>query len=172
MDPNFQLCVERVFRHEGGFSDNPSDPGGKTMFGITEQVARKNGYKGEMRFLPREMALSILEREYWTPIRGSELPLPLAFQLFDFAVNSGPPVAVKFLQRVLGTVPDSIFGPLTMGKIRELGEGKPLSQVCFELIDLRRQFQQSLITWGTFGKGWTARNFQNISFLLKDLHVL
>lgn len=160
----FLRCVNRVLSHEGGYSDNPSDPGGKTMFGITERTARRNGYTGEMRFLPRETAIAIYEAEYWTPIRGDELSPALAFPLFDCAVNSGPPLAIKLLQTSLGVLSDGIFGPKTLAA---LDAAEPLS-LGLKVITARQEFQMSLPTWPVFGKGWTRRNFKNLSYLLED----
>lgn len=160
----FLRCVNRVLSHEGGYSDHPSDPGGKTMFGITERVARKNGYTGDMRFLPREEAVKIYEAEYWTPIRGDEVPPGIAFTLFDCAVNSGPPLSIKLLQTALGVTVDGVFGPKTLAALTEK-EPLPFG---LALIRARQEFQMSLPTWPVFGKGWTRRNYANLSFLLED----
>ena len=110
----FARAVSRVFSNEGGYANNPRDPGGETMWGITLRVARAHGYTGEMRFLPKETALSIYEREYWLPIRGDELPFPVAYQLFDFSANSGPIQAIRSLQTTLGVKVDGVFGPRTL----------------------------------------------------------
>ncbi len=56
---NFDTAFTKVLGHEGGFSDHPDDPGGKTRFGVTEAVARRVGYKGEMRELPLDLAKQI-----------------------------------------------------------------------------------------------------------------
>lgn len=92
---------------EGGYSDHPADRGGPTRFGITEAVARANGYDGPMRALPRELALDIYRRRYWREpgfdfvARRSE---KLAGELFDTGVNMGPAVAIGFLQRALNAL--------------------------------------------------------------------
>ena len=165
---NFSVAVERVLSHEGLYSNNPSDPGGETMFGITLRTARKNGYIGDMHFLPRDEAIRIYEAEYWTPIRAEEFPFPLAFQLFDFSVNSGPIQAVKILQKVLGTAVDGVFGPTTF----DLASSDKPAAVALALLHERSLFQARLPSWPSFGKGWTDRNFKNIAFLLKDLEML
>lgn len=53
-----------VFALEGGYADNPADPGGKTNHGITEQVARQHGYQGDMRELPKGFAERIYAQDY------------------------------------------------------------------------------------------------------------
>ena len=165
---NFDIYVFRVLRSEGGYSNDPRDPGGETMWGITLRVARKNGYMGSMKFLPREMAVSFYETEYWLPIRGDDLPLAIASPLFDAAVNSGPEQAIKFLQRALGVVPDGVFGPVTLAAAL----AKSPAKVAIESILSRHAFQASLPTWPAFGKGWSTRNLQNARELLDDLGLL
>src|SRR5687767_1173156 len=96
--PAFERALKRVHLDEKGYSNNPLDPGKETMWGITARVARKWGYKGEMRFLPLPTANDIYYQEYWLPIRGDDIPFPLASLLFDGAVNSGPPQSIIWLQ--------------------------------------------------------------------------
>lgn len=96
--------VERVIEREGGFVNNPADKGGPTNFGITEAVARAQGYRGSMRSLPREEAAGIYKRLYWLRPRLDEIAErapDVAEELFDTGVNMGPAVAVTFLQRAL-----------------------------------------------------------------------
>ncbi len=165
--PGFQLAVSRTLDLEQGYTNHPSDPGGATNMGITERTARRNGYQGDMRFLPPQTAISIYEAEYWTPIQGDNIPFPIAYQLFDFGVNSGPIQAVKELQRLLKLQDDGIFGPKTLEKALLA----PLPRTAFSLLRARMDFQRKLPTWPAFGKGWTDRNFQNVEYLLEDLHV-
>lgn len=96
--------IDEVIRAEGGYSDNPNDSGGKTMYGITEKVARENGYKGDMRNLPLELARSIYFRKYAVEPgfdRVLDLSPEIAAELVDTGVNCGQGVAAQFLQRAL-----------------------------------------------------------------------
>lgn len=99
--------IDDVIDREGGYSNHPADTGGATMYGITEAVARAQGYKGAMRALPRDEAVAIYKRLYWlrpgfsavaerTPTLGSEL--------FDTGINMGVGTAVRFLQRALNAL--------------------------------------------------------------------
>jgi len=120
--------IDELIEREGGFVNNPADKGGPTCFGITEAVARANGYAGPMRLLPREEAAEIYKRLYWLRPRFDEIAARsprLAAELFDTGVNMGPAVAATFLQRALtalnrgGTdypdlVPDGRIGPMTL----------------------------------------------------------
>ena len=92
--------IDALIEREGGFVNNPADKGGPTCFGITEAVARANGYPGPMRLLPREQAVAIYKRLYWLRPRFDEVTkrsVRLAAELFDTGANMGPAVAVTFL---------------------------------------------------------------------------
>lgn len=163
--PSFEKSISRVLSHEGGYANNPLDPGRETMWGITARVARENGYKGEMRFMPREEAIRIYHSSYWLPTRCEELHPALAFQLFDAAVNSGPTQAIRWLQKSVGVTEDGIFGPITLSAVK----GMDYLKNPIKFLISRGEFLTSLPTWPAFGKGWTRRILTNISFLLEDL---
>lgn len=99
--------IDAVLDREGGYVNHPADRGGETMFGITAAVARANGYDGAMRDLPLGTARAIYRALYWRRPRFDTVapvaPL-LAAELFDTAVNMGPPVATAFLQRALNAL--------------------------------------------------------------------
>lgn len=101
---NFNEAVNFVLsdRIEGGFVDNPSDPGGATNFGISTRFLQGIGDNRNVRNLTREDAIELYRRYFWDKVRGDELlDDDLAICLFDSAVNQGPQVAVKFLQECL-----------------------------------------------------------------------
>ncbi|MFN2473979.1 MAG: glycoside hydrolase family 108 protein [Sphingomicrobium sp.] len=123
--------VEALIEREGGYVNNPADKGGPTCFGITEAVARAQGYRGTMRQLPREEAAAIYTRLYWTRPGLEQVgkrSAKLAAELFDTGVNMGPAVAITFLQRALTAlnrnakdypdlVPDGRAGPTTLAAL-------------------------------------------------------
>ncbi|MCK0532367.1 glycoside hydrolase family 108 protein [Sphingobium agri] len=99
--------IDEVIAREGGFSHHPADRGGATNFGITEAVARANGYAGDMRRLPRALAESIYRRLYWERpgyAFVAEMVPEIAAELFDSAVNMGAATATGFLQRALNAL--------------------------------------------------------------------
>ncbi|HEY8591879.1 MAG TPA: glycosyl hydrolase 108 family protein [Sphingomicrobium sp.] len=101
---NVDKLLDSLIEREGGYVNNPADKGGPTCFGITEAVARANGYRGAMRQLPRAEAAAIYKRLYWLRPRFDGIAKrsqALAGELFDTGVNMGPAVAVTFLQRAL-----------------------------------------------------------------------
>src|SRR5881392_3967000 len=96
--------IDALIEREGGYVSNPADKGGPTCFGITEAVARANGYVGSMRQFPREDAAAIYRRIYWQRPGFDEVAkrsARIASELFDTGVNMGPAVATTFLQRAL-----------------------------------------------------------------------
>lgn len=123
--------IDGVIDREGGYVDNPADPGGPTCFGITQAVARANGYAGSMHQLPRSEAVAIYRRLYWLRPRLDEVAKRsgrIAAELFDTGANMGPAVAVTFLQRALTALnrngkdypdltPDGRVGPVTLAAL-------------------------------------------------------
>ena len=123
--------IDALIDREGAYVDRPADKGGPTCFGITQAVARANGYAGPMAQLPREEAASIYLRLYWLRPgldRVGARSARIAGELFDTGVNMGPAVAVTFLQRALtalnrnGTdyadlVPDGRLGGKTLAAL-------------------------------------------------------
>ena len=99
--------IDAVIDREGGYSDHPADRGGATRFGITEAVARAEGYRGAMRAFPRERAVQIYRRLYWQhpglDAVATRAP-DIAAELFDSGVNMGPVTAIRFLQRALNAL--------------------------------------------------------------------
>lgn len=120
--------IASIIATEGGYSNNPADRGGETMFGITVAVARRNGYHGPMRDMPREVAERIYRKRYIEEpgfdriARLSEL---VAGEMADTGVNMGPTVPIVWLQRWLTALnrqgrdypdllADGVIGPVTL----------------------------------------------------------
>jgi lysozyme family protein len=126
--------IDEVIEREGDFVDHPADRGGPTRWGITQAVARRQGYMDDMRHLPRSDAAAIYKRLYWLqPGFGkiAETAPKLAAELFDTGVNMGTGTAIGFLQRALnalnrgGTdygdiVVDRRIGPATLLALNRL----------------------------------------------------
>ena len=126
--PTTEQLIDAVIDREGGYSNHPADRGGPTRFGITESVARENGYPGDMRNFPRAEAVSIYRRLYWQRPALDKVAArypAVAAELFDVAVNMGVRAAAGFLQRSLNALNrggsdyadialDSSIGPATL----------------------------------------------------------
>ena len=150
---NFNEAFDRLLEHEGGYSNHAADPGGKTMYGITEAVARAQGYVGDMRNLSVDFAKKIYKSNYWDTVRADDMPVEIRYPLFDAAVNSGPVQATKWLQRAIGVAADGVIGPKTMAAVQAFDAGKLRSAMLAQ----RLLFMTNLPAWQTFGRGWARR---------------
>jgi lysozyme family protein len=149
----FDEAFHQLLGHEGGYSDHKADPGGATMWGVTERVARANGYTGPMRALPVDLAKRIYRASYWDAVRADELPAVARYSVFDAAVNSGVSQSVKWLQRALGVSDDGAIGPKTLAAA-QAADGHVLKA---KMLGARLQFMADLPTWPSFGRGWARR---------------
>lgn len=157
MSTNFDQAFVDLMGHEGGYSNNPADPGGETNWGITVAVARENGYVGIMQDMDQEVAKQIYARKYWLTA-FDQLPYQVAFQVFDAAVNSGVGQAVRWLQRAAGVADDGKLGPVTLQAVQAVD---PLRLALLFNAE-RLLFMANLSTWGSFGKGWARRVANNL----------
>lgn len=123
----FERALEHTLGVEGGFSNDKFDRGGATRFGITEAVARANGYQGPMDQLPPEWATRIYKSQYWDTLRLDQIAdvsERLAFEMFDTGVNMGIGRSGTFLQRALNALgsseikSDGVIGPMTMASLK------------------------------------------------------
>jgi lysozyme family protein len=125
--------IDEVIAIEGDYSNHPADRGGPTRWGVTEAVARRHGYAGDMREFPYDEAVAIYKRKYWLRPRFDKIATMaprLAGELFDTGINMGPPVAAGFLQRALNALnrngrdfadiaTDGQIGPRTINALQQ-----------------------------------------------------
>ena len=157
MKENFDTALKALLKHEGGYVNHPSDPGGMTNLGVTKRVWEEwVGHEvdeKQMRALTPELVAPLYKKKYWDKVCGDELPTGLDLAVFDLAVNSGPGRAAKMLQKVLGVTQDGAIGPQTITKALNIDSSKLIADYNAE----RLAFLMALPTWGTFGKGWGRR---------------
>ncbi|MER8433543.1 glycoside hydrolase family 108 protein [Mesorhizobium caraganae] len=157
MDRNFARALALVLKSEGGWSDNPADPGGATMKGATlanfRRYVKADAGKADLREISDEQVATVYRRFYWDAVAGAELPGGVDYAVFDFAVNSGPGRAAKYLQAAVGAVQDGRIGPATLSAVG----ARPSGAVIDDLCDARLAFLRRLPTWPVFGKGWSDR---------------
>jgi lysozyme family protein len=161
----FHTCVNFVLSPavEGGLSDHPADPGGRTNMGVTQrrldsvrishpelQVPQK------VDELNREQAISVYRVCEWAWIQGDRLPGPLALLMFDTAVNQGATRAVEFLQSALQVKRDGVLGPITIAA----ANASNIRMLCAEYA-ARRGFHYATLDKldDVFGLGWMRRLF-------------
>ena len=157
MRHNFDECLAFTLRAEGGFSDQPADPGGATNMGITRATrAGVRGHavsKAEVRALTRAEASDIYRSIYWRAVRGDELPFGVDAVMFDHAVNSGPKAAIRTLQGALGFKQDGVLTRRCVDAAQGSDHGALVRRLCAA----RMNFLRRLSTWLVFRRGWTAR---------------
>ena len=157
MKSNFDACLAHVLKSEGGFVDNPADPGGMTNLGCTkwvwEEFVGHPVTESDMRKLMPEDVAPLYKLKYWDKIAGDDLPVGLDYAVFDAAINSGPGRAAKWLQETVGATVDGDIGPGTLKAV----EAHPTRNLISLYNDTRLQFLESLPTWESFGKGWSSR---------------
>lgn len=153
----FDRCFDLLIGNEGGYVNDQNDPGGKTMWGVTEDVAREFGYSGEMSDLPKTTAMSIYRQQYWLPWMDNA-PMPLAFELFDCAVNCGAGTAAKLLQKTLGVVQDGVVGPKTMAAASAANP----AALWASYISARLDYYTRLPGWKHYAAGWARRVANNM----------
>lgn len=161
---NFDQAFERLIGHEGSYSNNPADPGGETMWGVTAAVARANGYVGPMKDLPREAAKRIAKAAYWDRVQADKYDGAIGYQVFDAAYNHGIETAARFLQRAIGVADDGHFGPVSLAALNAMTVTDVLARFNAE----RLEFYTKLSTWQTFGKGWARRVATNLRYEAED----
>ncbi|MBV9248730.1 MAG: glycoside hydrolase family 108 protein [Acetobacteraceae bacterium] len=154
---NFDVCLEFVFKEEGGYVDDPLDPGGATNLGITLNVLSEWRHtavtKADVQNLGKDEAGAIYRAKYWNVVRGDDLPAGVDLMVFDAAVNLGAGRSARILQIAVGANPDGAIGPATL----ESTQGNDSTVLISKLTDARVAWYQSLSTFSRFGKGWTAR---------------
>lgn len=165
---------------EGGYVNNPTDPGGETNHGITVAVARDHGYDGPMKDLPKEFAENIYFKDYiekpgYVPIIKQSPAL--GEELVDSAVNAGAPRASRWLQTALNSLNrggkdypailvDGRVGPGTVEAYKSLERvrGRVLAcQLTIKLMDSQQAAHyMSLTHLNTFTPGWIANRIGNV----------
>ncbi len=172
MKTSLTAAVDLILSHEGGYVEDPRDPGGCTNLGITLATYRAfihpRGSCSDLKHLTANQAASIYQRHYWDAVRGDDLPAGLDVCVVDMAVNAGVSMAAKLLQRLLGVPADGVIGAVTLAAL----DGHDVVGLCHRYSVARIAFYQSLPTFKTFGKGWSNRviTTQAAALLLANHH--
>ncbi|VWX56732.1 glycoside hydrolase family 108 protein [Sphingorhabdus sp. 109] len=179
------LILGVIFGHEGGFVDDANDPGGATRYGITEAVARANGYEGAMSVLPLETAKDILISQYikkpgFMPL--IEIDPALAHEVIDSGVNAGPRRPSCWFQEGLNAFNnrgeiypdvkvDCDIGPATIGAYRILRSKRgPLAcELMMKYLDGKQLDHYASLgrnnsKFETFMVGWVRTRIGNVKF--------
>ena len=157
MKENFDKAFEVMLRKEGGYSNNPLDPGGRTNLGVTqrswESFIGRSVTEAEMRALTPAVVKPFYKKMYWDKIWGDRLPSGVDLAAFDFAVNSGASRSVRTMQDIAGAVADGVMGPKTLAAINNVPPHEMIEAISMD----RLNFLKRLPTWPIFGRGWESR---------------
>jgi len=158
---NYPALFDRTLGHEGGYTNDPRDPGNWTggKVGVGKLLGTKFGIAAntfphlDIKNLTVEHARRIYKGLYWDKVKGDELPAGIDWAVFDYAINSGPFRAIVGLQRALGVADDGKLGPVTLEALRKTNPRRVVNALC----DERLKLMKSLKHWPTYKKGWTRR---------------
>lgn len=157
---NFDTAFDRLMGHEGGYVNNPADPGGETNWGISKRSYPDVNIKN----LTRDQAKEIYRRDFWDRGQMDQFDAAVAFQTLDFAVNSGIETAIRKLQAAAGVADDGHIGPVTVAAIKNRGVNDMIMLLTAERIE----FQTKLKNGDTFWRGWMRRNAKNLRYAATD----
>ena len=158
MNKNYDRCLEMLLKHEGGYVNDPNDPGGRTNLGVTQKVyedwVEREVTEQEMRDLTVNDVAPIYKNKYWDKGKCEDLPSGVDWCVFDWGVNSGMSRSAKALQRIAGVTADGGIGPMTLQAVNDF---EPLD-IIIKMHTSRQHFYEGLSTFVNFGRGWTRRN--------------
>lgn len=158
---SFDTSFDRLIGNEGGYVNDPADPGGETNWGISKRSYPTTN----IRDLTRETAKAIYWTDFWLRVHADELDSLTAFQALDFAVNSGIETAVRKLQTAVGVADDGHWGPVTLAAVKAL----PPAVLAFRFLAERLDFMRRLKNWPSAGAGWAGRIAADMRFAAQDL---
>lgn len=150
----FDQAFERLIGFEGGYSNDPLDPGGETKYGISKRQYPMEDIAG----MTLDRAKAIYLRDYWGPAGCDAVPEEIRYDLFDMAVNSGRRAAVRTLQKAVGADQDGILGPRTLLAVQTANPERLVRR----FNGARLMALTELATWPTYGRGWTRRIASNL----------
>lgn len=178
---DFNRSIETVLRHEGFFSDDKSDPGGATKWGISlsylqslppvQADINKDGAVDtkDIRSLDLEKAKEIYKIGWWDRYHYSEIQdTRVATKVLDLSVNMGASQAHKLVQRALGINDDGILGAQSIKAINDSNPGKLIQAISDEAMSLyvaltfKRIQTMGITEGGKYLKGWLRRAYDPI----------
>jgi lysozyme family protein len=169
MISNFFPCLKEVLLSEGGYVNDPLDPGGATNKGVTqfnydEWRRDQKLPKQSVRAIGQEEIETIYKKLYWDTVCGDDLPAGVDYAVFDFGVNSSPHRAARYLQKALGVPDDGQIGPVTMARLSEFPACDLIDLIC----NKRIEYLHLLKTFDRFGRGWVNR-VEHVREAAKDM---
>ena len=160
MADRFDEFIERLLSHEGGYVNDPRDPGGETQWGIS-----KRSYPSlNIKALTRDQAIAIYRRDFWEKSNADKLAPAVGFNVLDGAVNSGISRSIQWLQKAAGVADDGVWGKVTAAAVAKADP----NDLVLRYNAARLDFMTRLSTWNAFGKGWARRIAANLNYGAQD----
>jgi lysozyme family protein len=146
---HFPRCIKHVLAAEGGYVNDPNDPGGETKFGI----AKRSYPDLDIKHLTADQAIALYERDFWRPIQGEDLPAGLDLLILDHGINAGVDTSVRIIQALTGAPEDGDMGPITLASI----SGQDTEDLITRCSAARLAYYESLSGWRHYAVGWRRR---------------
>lgn len=171
----YPAISEFTFQYEGGYVNDPDDPGGCTNMGITIGTLRAwrddpSVNCEDVKALTKFEAQMIYAANYWSPVWGNKLPIGLNAQVYDWGVNSGPSRSVKYLQQMVDSPADGVMGPNTLKAAEAFVAKEGIDIALHEYHETRQAYYESLSSFDKYGNGWTSRNDACLELSLNLAH--
>jgi lysozyme family protein len=165
----FEKVIKSVLENEGGFSDDPSDRGGRTQYGITQQTYdnwhdEKGAPRDDVAQISLEEAVAIYREKYWEAGNFELINNPkLAGKLLDLAVNCGVGASVLLLQDAVNVCLDNVLiidgalGPKTAKAANAVPQELLYDMVCFLAAHRYLNIIEAKPDQKKFRRGWLLR---------------
>jgi lysozyme family protein len=157
---NFPACLGFVWRPENDgqpYHVDANDPGAGTAWGITEatwQDALNAGLvTGDLASASQDDLGEILRANYWHPCQCNAMAAGVDLCIFNMAMIAGPREAAQIVQRLIGTTPDGIIGPITLGVLQQWGAETAIRSLTSRDETYFGELRDSVY----FEKGWDRR---------------
>ena len=173
MNKIFESALKFTYHWEGGYSNRANDPGGATMFGVTQGVYNKYLQDKGLPIKPvskitREESTDLYYKYYWLPAQCDKMCDALAIVMFDTAVNFGVSGAVMFLQETLGNlIVDGEFGPNTEAELEDKNNYTTAKQMCEARIAYRYKRVHECPSQQENLQGWLNRDNALLEYIEK-----
>jgi lysozyme family protein len=155
----FERLVGMILNHEGGYVNDPVDPGGETKYGISKRTYPYVDIKN----LTVDQAKDIYYRDWWKPLRCPEIKHDrIAQKHLDTSINVGPRNGVRILQRALcdvgeAVVVDGIIGPKTLAATNRTDPDKLLATMRYQQAQFYKRIINRNPELARFERGWMNR---------------
>ncbi len=158
----FLQALPVILRFEGGYVNDPDDPGGATNKGITQktydawQKSKSLPQKAVRRISDAEVE-AIYHRDYWIKGKCDALPWPASLAHCDACVNHGPRNAAKLLQRAAGVADDGIIGPITLDAVGGMHSDVLINRMLWERLEFYEAIARRRAASRKFLLAWLSR---------------